>query len=76
MKRTNTSLTLNKRLIAEVDWDLKPENANERELIWIGDFIMDPEAPDEANEEFIEMNEKGYKFGEPANVNTIVNNFV
>ena len=37
---------------------------------------MDSEAPDEVNEEFVELKTKGYKFGEPANVNTIVNGFV
>lgn len=62
--------------LPKVDWDLTPENARDKGLVWVGDSIMDPEAPDEANEEFVEMVEKGYKFGEPANVNTIVNNFV
>ncbi len=62
--------------LPKVDWDLKPENAKNRGLIWISDSIMDPEAPDEANEEFLEMEADGYKFGEPANVNTITNNFV
>lgn len=62
--------------LPEVDWNLNPENAGERGLIWTGDCIMDPEAPDEANEEFVELSVKGYKFGEPANVNTIGNNFV
>ncbi len=62
--------------LPKVDWSLNPENANNAGFVWTGDYIMDPEAPDEANEEFVEMMAKGYKFGEPANVNTIVNGFV
>lgn len=62
--------------LPEVDWNLTPENAKDRGLVWVSDSIMDPEAPDNANEEFVEMEAEGYKFGEPANVNTIVNNFV
>jgi len=37
---------------------------------------LDPEAPDEVNREYFEIEKEGYKFGEPANVNTKVNNFV
>lgn len=62
--------------LPEIDWNLTPENAKNRGLVWVNDSIMDPEAPDEPNEEFVEMDAEGYKFGEPANVNTIVNNFV
>lgn len=59
-----------------VDLTLNPANAHERKLEWTGDGIMDPEAPKIANQDFIELEKEGYKFGEPANVNTIKNNFV
>lgn len=59
-----------------VDMTLNPANAYERKLMWTSDGIMDPEAPAEANKEFLELEKEGYKFGEPANVNAIENNFV
>ena len=59
-----------------VDMTLNPANAHERKLEWTGDGIMDPEAPKIANQEFVELEKEGYKFGEPANVNLIENNFV
>ena len=59
-----------------VDMTLNPANAGERGLVWTSDGIMDPEAPRLANRDIIEMEKNGYKFGEPANVNTIENKFV
>ena len=59
-----------------VDITLNPVNADERGLVWTSDGVMDPEAPIEANKEFFELEKEGYKFGEPANVNTTENNFV
>ena len=71
MKRIESKIKL-----PNVNWGLKPENAQQQNLIWVGDYIMDPEAPDMVNEGFLEMEKDGYKFGEPANINTIQNNFV
>lgn len=56
-----------------INWELNPENAMKQGYIWCGDAIYDPEAPDEVNIEFVENIKKGYLYGEPANVNIMVN---
>lgn len=71
-----SKISIKRNLIPNVDMGLNPENADSRGLIWVGDSIIDPEAPIEVNKEFFELEKEGYKFGEPANVNTIENNFV
>lgn len=62
-----------KKKLLEIDWSLRPENAESRGYVWVCDSIYDPEAPIGANDNFFEMEAMGYKFGEPANVNIIVN---
>lgn len=68
--------TYQKAHLPFVDMTLNPVNAGERGLVWTSDGVMDQEAPIEANKEFFELEKEGYKFGEPANVNTTENNFV
>lgn len=57
----------------EVNMELNPINCEEKGYKWTGDAIYDPEAPEEANEEFVELTKQGYILGEPANTNTVQN---
>lgn len=62
--------------LPKIHWDLNPENASQQNLVWVSDTIMDPEAPDEANKEFSDLEKKGYKFGMPSDPKTTRNCFV
>lgn len=50
----------------EVDTSLTPENCEEKGYEYWSDSIYDPEAPDEANQEFVELVKKGWKLGRMA----------
>ena len=52
-----------------IDETLTPENANNRHLAWLRDAIYDPEAPEPANKDFIEMQKNGHIFGRSASQN-------
>ena len=49
-----------------VDRHLNPENCGEKGFEWWRDAIYDPQAPEEANEEFVELIRKGWKLGRSA----------
>lgn len=49
-----------KKKLLEIDWTLNPENAKSRGCEWTGDSIYDPEAPEEANKEFVELTKRLY----------------
>jgi hypothetical protein len=49
-----------------INGNLTPENCKEKGFEWQRDSIYDPEAPSEANKEFIELMIKGWKLGQPA----------
>lgn len=59
-----------------IDSTLTPENAKNRGYEWSGDTIYDPGAPEEAMRDLFLCADKGYLFGEPANINTIQNGFI
>lgn len=50
----------------QVDEKLKPDNCKSFGFEWWKDAIYDPDAPKEANKEFLELIEKGWKLGESA----------
>lgn len=52
-----------------VDPNLTPENCRWKGYEWWADSIYDPTAPNEVNENFIEMINDGWKLGKPASIN-------
>lgn len=50
----------------QVDRNLNPENCKAFSFEWHHDTIYDPNAPSEANEEFIELMNQGWKLGRSA----------
>ncbi len=62
--------------LPEIDYSLTPVNAKKKGFVWVGDSIIDPEAPDIANLEFVNLYKDGYRFGEPASLNSITHGAV
>ncbi len=58
----------------KIDKELTPENAEQKNLIWVNDIIIDPEAPKEAMSDIQEYLNKGYVVGQAASTIT-TNNF-
>lgn len=58
----------------KIDKDLTPENAEQKNLIWVNDIIIDPEAPKEATTDIQEYIKKGCVIGQAASSST-TNNF-
>jgi hypothetical protein len=52
----------------EVDDALTPDNCEEKGFQWRQDVIYDPDAPEEANQEFVELAKKGWKLGKSASI--------
>ena len=50
----------------QVDKNLNPENCQALGFKWQYDTIYDPEAPQTANKEFIELLNQGWKLGKSA----------
>lgn len=56
--------------------DLNPSNCDQQGYVWFQDVIFDPEAPEIANRDILEILETGdYALGLPA-INARDNNFV
>lgn len=49
-----------------IDENLTPENCNSKGFEWRRGSLYDPQAPELANKEFVELIKKGWKLGEPA----------
>lgn len=58
-----------------IEKELTPENASSKNLFWVKDIIIDPEAPKEATTDITKFVEEGYVFGQSASTASD-NNFV